>query len=89
MALDLIRTAEQLDKMSETVKLEASERLSTLDDIVALLVDWDHEKYLKNLGVDIGAFRLPPADINENPAATYPSVEMPDEYTVIGVDGST
>ena len=88
MPLDLTRTAEQLDKMSRTVKLEVSDRLSTLNDFVSLFVKWDRQEYLRSLEVSRGTVGLPTAEINENPAVVYSPLPLPDEYTVIGVDGS-
>ena len=88
MSLDLTKTAKQLGDMSEAAKFEASGRLAILNEMLSLFRDWDHDGYLRSIRDSSDTLVFSGADIDENPATVYPSIPIPDEYTVIGVDGS-
>ena len=88
MALDLARTAAQIDEMAATLKGRRGDKRARLERAMMAAQALDPQEYEARrlqLGTQVNR---PPPKITENPCLAYAPPSLPSDYAVVGVDGS-
>ena len=88
MALDLTRTAAQIDEMAAALKGRRGDKRARLERAMAAAQALDPQEYEARrlqLGTQINR---PPPTVSENPCVAYAPPPLPSDYAVVGVDGS-
>ena len=88
MALDLTRTAAQIDEMAIMLRERRGDKRARLERAMAAAQALDPQEYemrRQQLGSHVGR---PPPTITENPCVAYAPPPLPPDYAVVGVDGS-
>ena len=88
MALDLERTAHQLDTMMSGLKDFSSVQTDRLGESLNLLEGFVQEVFLGKLDTSSGLFQWTPPIFPESPAKSIKEPSIPVDYSVVGVDGS-
>ena len=88
MALDLERTAHQLDTMMSGLKDFSSVQTDRLGESLNLLEGFVQEVFLGKLDTSSGLFQWTPPIFPESPSKSIKEPSIPVDYSVVGVDGS-
>ena len=88
MALDLTRTAAQIDEMAVELSKRRGDKRARLERAIAAAQALDPQEY-EARRIQLGAqLNRPPPTIRENPCVAYAPPPLPPDYAVVGVDGS-
>lgn len=88
MALDLARTAAQIDEMAAMLKGRRGDKRARLERALAAARALDPQEY-ETRWLQLGErMNRPPPMIYENPCVAYAPPPLPSDYAVVGVDGS-
>lgn len=88
MALDLARTAAQIDEMAAMLKGRRGDKRARLERALAAARALDTQEY-EARRLQLGErMNRPPPKITENPCVAYAPPPLPSDYAVVGVDGS-
>ncbi|MDA1189233.1 MAG: DNA double-strand break repair nuclease NurA [Chloroflexi bacterium] len=88
MALDLTRTALQLDSMAVDIKEREVDRRARLQNALAALKSFDVEEYQSRRETHESALNYPIAAITSPPDAAYEPPPLPSDFSVASADGS-
>ena len=88
MALDLERTAKQLDAMMSGLNNFSSAHTDRLAEAVRVLKEFQREVFLKKTDSSSAVFQWTPPVFPEKPSKSIEKPSLPTSYAVIGVDGS-
>ena len=88
MALDLERTAKQLDAMMFGLNNFSSAHTDRLAEAVRVLKEFQREVFLKKTDSSSAVFQWTPPVFPEKPSKSIEEPSLPTSYAVIGVDGS-
>ena len=88
MALDLTRTAAQIDEMAIMLRERRGDKHARLERAMAAAQALDPQEY-EARRIQLGThINRPPPTITENPCVAYAPPPLPPDYAVVGVDGS-
>jgi len=88
MALDLYRTAAQLEKATANIGNLREERTRQLEIAIATLQEADAKTLNDRVRAAQGALAFLPAEAVEKPSLTQSAGSLPDDFIVVAVDGS-
>lgn len=88
MALDLAKTALQIDSMTLAIDGRSDQVLERVINAVSAMKRLDPQVYAKKTQDSEGMFKWGTPAILEEPGKTFPPPKVPVEHKVIGVDGS-
>ena len=88
MALDLTRTATQIDDMATALREGHADKGARLGSALAAAVEFDPVTYMAKREQPGTELNWIVPDIQERLDSTYSPPPLPDDYCVVGVDGS-
>ncbi len=88
MALDLSKTALQLDKMADGLKDSNEAVIGRVTAASELLAKFEVDKFTERRNASLNLFQWSSPDFPIKPSESIPSPEKPINYVAIGVDGS-
>ena len=89
MALDLGKTAIQIERMTDDLRAQQSGKLQRLDHALEVVDGFDTEAYEDQRARSAQTLAWPSVPIvSEPPSARHSSPELPDDFCVVAVDGS-
>ena len=88
MALDLAKTALQIDSMTLAIDGRSDQVLERVVNAVSAMKRLDPKVYAKRIQDSEGVFKWGTPAILEEPGKPFPPPKVPVEHRVIGVDGS-
>lgn len=89
MALDLGKTALQIERMTDGLRAQQSGKLQRLDNASKVVDDFNIKDYEEKRARSVQTFGWPAAPIvTEPPSTRHSAPAMPDDFCVVAVDGS-
>ncbi len=88
MSLDLSNTALQIDHMARELKARSSDRRARLSKAMEAITAFDAQAHARKHGLSRATLAWPAAEVRGDPRAHYPPPPLPQDFCVVGVDGS-